>query len=430
MDVIEDLQNILLVVLDYLGINVDELVRNIRRNRERGVRRRSLVRLIASILPRKPARRIRLQSHLLGPSQLVYRHGSTESINTCFSTTSSEDLQWVEEDWGENCIHYRVEKRDSDEECDIINATDDATFLIQRKEMTSTPLNQSLSMLSNMTQDASTVLKLTAMEEELAALRKQIALLVLTQETNKSIRVDPDGASIPLPAVCPPPPPAPPLPPSCPPPPPPPLPPPPPSTAVPGIKPKASGMSLAALLKQQKSGLQTAEDSNRPSNSTATDGVPDMSQILKGLGTVKLKSIKRSPGGTPVRGKPNSDSLDAASIIAQALKKKFAHRRLYSPELDKENNPDFSSPDMSPRLPFGQHILKKTRRRSSLVKDTTPKKRSSLSRDGTPKRRSAHNNLTPTTQDTSASTPTNDSSTFTDTTPVAQSSPVLKIRNS
>ena len=42
------------------------------------------------------------------------------------------------------------------------------------------------------------------------------------------------------------------------------------------------------------------------------------------LGKVKLKSVERSPNGTPVRPPPNpATPVDAASLIAAALKKRF-----------------------------------------------------------------------------------------------------------
>ena len=62
----------------------------------------------------------------------------------------------------------------------------------------------------------------------------------------------------------------------------------------------------------------------------------------------------RSPGGTPMKEKPKpSEATDPASMIALALKKKFANRVLYSPlsprdHSDKEN--EYESPD-SPGMP-------------------------------------------------------------------------------
>ena len=55
----------------------------------------------------------------------------------------------------------------------------------------------------------------------------------------------------------------------------------------------------------------------------------------------------RSPGGTPLQTRPKPSSTDPASIIAEALRKKFRNRVQHSPDqADKENeNPDFDSPE-------------------------------------------------------------------------------------
>ena len=55
-----------------------------------------------------------------------------------------------------------------------------------------------------------------------------------------------------------------------------------------------------------------------------------MADVLAGLGSVKLQSVPRSPGGTPLRPKgpsrlPTSAPLDPAAMIAAALRRKFAH---------------------------------------------------------------------------------------------------------
>lgn len=113
--------------------------------------------------------------------------------------------------------------------------------------------------------------------------------------------------------------------------------------------------------------------------------LPNMADVLKGLGKVKLRTVQRSPGGTPLR-KPAVSTVgsDPASIIAQALKKKFAHRRRLeanSPDTNKENNSPgspFGTPPSSPNksVPFGPHMLKATnkKRRSStgLTRTTKP----------------------------------------------------------
>ncbi|XP_041358804.1 mitochondrial fission regulator 2-like [Gigantopelta aegis] len=374
MDVIEDMTTVLQLVLDYLGIDMAEFVHVIETRFLRIVRMRrqksrwSLVRYIGAVLPLRPARRIRLQSRLLGNRN--HHHGSMESLVSTLSSEMSDDqdLVWIEEDLGDNVIHYRAENRACLEGQCLGEDLDDGTFVVHKKTMTSTPINLSLASCSTMSVDPATVMKLTAMEDELAELRRQIAQLVMSQEVvNKSVKVDSDchqSMSPVVSAALPPPPP-----PTCVPPPPP--PPPPPPTVPSGIQAmKMGGMSLADLIKKGKDHLSTSEKNSNPL--PAYTGVPDMSQILKGLTNVKLKSVKRSPGGTPFRQKPAIENNDPASIIAQALKKKFAHRHLFSPDRNKENHDSsFSSPEHSPVRPFGQHILRKTNKRSSLVTDST-----------------------------------------------------------
>lgn len=76
--------------------------------------------------------------------------------------------------------------------------------------------------------------------------------------------------------------------------------------------------------------------------------------------------IFRSPGGTPLRQRPRqTEGSDPASLIAAALKRKFAHRYKESP--DKENTRSDSpfspqlnskSPASPVKPPFGRHLLK------------------------------------------------------------------------
>ena len=62
-----------------------------------------------------------------------------------------------------------------------------------------------------------------------------------------------------------------------------------------------------------------------------------------------INTVLRSPGGTPIREKPRPASAqDPAALIAQALKKKFAHRVYESPDQDKENARFSPSPTKSP----------------------------------------------------------------------------------
>jgi len=136
--------------------------------------------------------------------------------------------------------------------------------------------------------------------------------------------------------------------------------------------------------------LSLAPGAGMGSAEQSTGGsLPNMADVLKGLDKVKLRSVERSPGGTPLRKPPlPTDGTDPASIIAQALKKKFAHRRRHevnSPDTNKENNSPgspFGTPPSSPikSVPFGPHLLKPAtkKRRSSTGLKRTSKPRSPL----------------------------------------------------
>ncbi|XP_065898828.1 uncharacterized protein [Dysidea avara] len=71
------------------------------------------------------------------------------------------------------------------------------------------------------------------------------------------------------------------------------------------------------------------------------DDRPDMSFLLREMSAVKLRSVARSPGGTPLRTKSQNTSVpadgDPAAIIARALQKKFSHS-VFQDSPDKENS--------------------------------------------------------------------------------------------
>lgn len=214
------------------------------------------------------------------------------------------------------------------------------------------------------------VTKITALEDELAQLRSQIAALVTSQQAANVSSFNVSISSCLEPPNCtstpikPPPPPGPP--PGIPPPPPPPPPPP--------ISQGNEGMSLQDVIRQRK--LEKAEqagDLESVKRLKMQSSVPDMADVLKDLHKVKLKSVSRSPGGTPFnkkRADPVPAAGDPASLIAAALKKKFAYRKNFdSPQNeDKDGSSfdlhhvtpsknNFQSPDQTPK--FGQHLLRR-----------------------------------------------------------------------
>uniref|UniRef100_A0A1I7YB00 Mitochondrial fission regulator 2 n=1 Tax=Steinernema glaseri TaxID=37863 RepID=A0A1I7YB00_9BILA len=70
----------------------------------------------------------------------------------------------------------------------------------------------------------------------------------------------------------------------------------------------------------------------------------DMMSVLKDLGSVKLRKVPRSPGGTPMRTPSNSFNSaqsDPGALIAQALRQKF--QALHELSSDSEAELSFSS---------------------------------------------------------------------------------------
>ncbi|XP_037311194.2 mitochondrial fission regulator 1 isoform X1 [Pungitius pungitius] len=189
--------------------------------------------------------------------------------------------------------------------------------------------------------------KIGALETELAKLRAQIAQIVLAQERT----TQPAAATG---AHPPPPPPCGTLPPPPPPPPPPPLPPP------MGLQRAFSAIDLIKERRGKKGDWQTLLDSQ--------PAVPSMLDVLKDMSKVKLRSVKSRPGDCEAKGKC-SEPIDAASLIAEALKRKFAHRHRHDSEQGDQE--DFKLPvsEGKPRTEtpsFGQHMLKSTGKKKLL----------------------------------------------------------------
>ncbi|XP_068217154.1 mitochondrial fission regulator 2-like isoform X2 [Palaemon carinicauda] len=214
--------------------------------------------------------------------------------------------------------------------------------------------------------DPTALAKITALESELIQLRVQISTLI---HQNQRPLTPPS-----TPTSCLPPPPPPPPPNLLPPPPPPPLPPPLPSSSTGNTNNGAlRKTSFSDLIAQGKDSINKHNEPVEIPKSTSSTGV-SMADVLKGLNKVKLKKVARSPGGTPIRERAQSPvSGDPASIIAAALKKRFAKINVESPEIDLDESNDFnSSPESTPQ----------NKRKSGI--DLTPKRKSGLS---TPPRR-------------------------------------------
>ncbi|CAG5121640.1 unnamed protein product, partial [Candidula unifasciata] len=171
-DVIEDLELIVTRAINYLTRILYDLCRRLNENSHRPLNRRTLVRWLAAFMPTPKGSRLRLQTDLAvtGPPALD-RWASCGSLASAFSSVSIS--QMVEEDLGGNIVRYRRGCLDEDIGED---AFEDTASLAHSKfqdfvALTSTPKG-----------------KLLEMEEELAALRKQIAMLVMAQESSSFIK--------------------------------------------------------------------------------------------------------------------------------------------------------------------------------------------------------------------------------------------------
>ncbi|XP_052074658.1 mitochondrial fission regulator 2-like [Mytilus californianus] len=376
MDIIDDLVVVVRLILDYIGIDPEDVRAlleelNARRRvrfyqtrhaitynwnhvvsfRQRtinrvnkiqsDVRHKSLMRIIGSYISMKPVKRVRIQNHLLQSRypKYMYDSDSDDSVisTTSLGTSTDDDVVWVEEELGDNCVRIRAQKRKHFENDAALDELD-ADLCISRPSLS--PMSSTMISSVSTRQDPEQTQKLSVMEEELNNLRLQIAMLVEAQEQiNKShIPVPPQSFqeerlpiedNVPVPPPCP----------IAPPPPPP----------LPATK-QSTPIVTQTATEKQTIVLQTIQDNrnstpeNPPKQATLTD-------VLKGLGSVKLKSIQRSPGGTPLKPRRRESNNDPASVIAQALKKKFANQIINSPDVDKENDSfNFSSPE--PNSPF------------------------------------------------------------------------------
>ncbi|KAM9099129.1 mitochondrial fission regulator 1 isoform X1 [Sarcophilus harrisii] len=194
--------------------------------------------------------------------------------------------------------------------------------------------------------------KINALEHELATLRAQIAKIVTLQEQQS---LTAGGLSPTTPTIAPPSPAVPP----------PPLPPPPPPPPLPSSRLRQS-VSAIDLIKERRE-KKTSAGKILIENSPKKPEVPNMLEILKDMNNVKLRSVKRSE--QDVKSKP-VDPADPASLIAEALKKKFAYRYRSDTETEK-SIPKSESKTTSETTLFGPHMLKSTGKMKSLIENVS-----------------------------------------------------------
>ncbi|KAM4522763.1 mitochondrial fission regulator 2 [Odontesthes bonariensis] len=332
MSLAEDILDVLRMVLEYFGVAPDMLV-PVWDSQLCG-QYRSVVRMIGTNLPLNPTPRVHFQIPLV-----TYRaRGYVESSDTP-AIPSFADVMWVFDDEGDSFAKTRnhlAPKKQNTVNRDLMRYPRPA-------------LSQSHGGGRSRRQktDPDALKKITALESELLKLQAQIAMIVTAAPPSARIEShngsgSPLRSPLPVPALtstprCAAPPPPPPPPPPC------------PSAST-------DTSSVLDLIRQRKN--VTDKGPLGPQNSglcrgSENRGIPSMLDVLKDLNQVKLRSVERSPGGSPVKRRRSKGGAallnDPAALIAEALKRKFAQHR-HNNSSDKENSIELS-PFGSPEAP-------------------------------------------------------------------------------
>ncbi|XP_045916452.1 mitochondrial fission regulator 2 isoform X2 [Micropterus dolomieu] len=327
MSLAEDILDVLRIVLEYFGVPPEMLV-PVWDSQLCG-QYRSIVRMIGTNLPLAPPPRVRFQIPLL-----TYRpHGYVDITVDTPAIPSFADVMWVFKDEGDSCAKTRNHlppKIQCAVNRDVVRYPGPALNQTQRGGR---PVRQ--------TTNTDALEKITVLESELLKLRAQIAMIVTAAPASGPIESQ-NAPGTPL--MYPPPRPALTSTPRCaaPPPPPPPPPPPCPSSST-------ETSSVLQLIRQRRKDEKDLDKGQ----GLEVKGIPSMLDVLKDLNQVKLRSVERSPGGTPIRRRRSKGGAallgDPAALIAEALKRKFAQHR-HNNSADKENSLELS-PFGSPEIP-------------------------------------------------------------------------------
>ncbi|XP_053795449.1 mitochondrial fission regulator 1 isoform X2 [Vidua macroura] len=219
------------------------------------------------------------------------------------AVASLADVGWIAEEEGEVCTRLRSEVWTKTTQ-PLPGEAHNSRKSPHRQMSLQSPLGEEPVPRSAVMANEEALQKISALENELASLRAQIAKIVTLQEQQNLTTVGSSPLASAAVSVPPPPPP-----------PPPPLPPPPPSSLH-------QSKSAIDLIKERKNQKMNAGQ-NVVENGPKKPEVPNMLEILKDMNSVKLRSVKRSSEGTKSKV---SQPADPATLIAEALKKKFAYR--------------------------------------------------------------------------------------------------------
>lgn len=282
--------------------NDPEIVANSRRDMKRTRRRipQSLVRRVAQTLPMKPEPRLKIPI-----TRFQEEYGISVSNNGKYSVSPFEDTSWLYEEEGHINSSYRTHKwTPNPYPKDFIQRWELRPPTRSRRSSNNEDLDSGLDSVSVCTKTSEVAEeRVAALESELASLKAMMASIALAQ-------MQPTAASTPATdktqARTAAPPPAPPVP----------APPPPPPASAPGFKP-----SVPPSKKSNK--LPEIHE-----NKVSEPGPADLADVLKDVGKQKarLKSVEKSPGGTPIRRQPKPcNPQDPSTILANALKQKFVN---------------------------------------------------------------------------------------------------------
>ncbi|XP_014850025.1 PREDICTED: mitochondrial fission regulator 2 isoform X2 [Poecilia mexicana] len=332
MSLVEDILDVLRMVLDYFGVPQEMLV-PVWDSQLCG-QYRSIVRMIGTNLPLKPAPRVHFQIPLV-----TYKHhGYIEVEADAPAIPTFADVMWVFDYEGESFARTRLPQNQAE--------------------------RRGGGGCARQRVDPEALQKINQLESELLKLRAQIAMIVtaapssaLTETQNAPF--SPLMSPAPLPALtstprhAPPPPPPPPLP------------------CQSSFSEKSSVMDL---IKERRNNNNSNKGQLQAQHSGLSKNmenklIPSMLDVLRDLNQVKLRSVQRSPGGTPVRRRSSKCDTallnDPAALIARALKTKFAQHR-HNTSSDKENSLELS-PFGSPDVPPVSHHARRSQGRRHLL---------------------------------------------------------------
>ncbi|XP_041046328.1 mitochondrial fission regulator 1 isoform X1 [Carcharodon carcharias] len=325
------------MMLGYAGMDMDSL-QPFWSNKPYGSSR-SIIRRIGSSLPLKPCPRVHFQIfHGFGEaaqSLAEPEHGAVASL---------ADVGWIVCDQGQLFTKLRSEIRPESADISEHQASSFARPISRQASLPNLRNCKKESAAPSMASDAA-LEKISVLENELAKLREQIAMIVTIQEQS-SLLTGPGtsgGVPPPAPSLLPPPPPPPPLPPP------------------PAVQRSASAIDL---IKERRGKKADSQITASPKHKT----IPNMLDVLKDINKVKLRSVRKSLDD--LKPKQDQCTADPTALIAAALKRKFAHR--YKNDSCSENqssNSDFQANTDPPK--FGQHLLKPTGKRKPLLGNTS-----------------------------------------------------------